>query len=104
MRTSTITYIINDLQAKTTRYHASHIFVFVQTSTAFNSAKKELHGKEKDSTKKPNHGKSSHLSFHFKVEEIAALKSMSTKDIPSKESSKSSNLEQLKKSSGISRV
>ena len=47
-----------------------------------------------------------HHTSHFMVEEIAALKFMSTKDILSKESSdtKSSNLEQRKKSSGISGV
>ena len=95
---------INVLQAKTTSYHATRKFSFVQKSTAFRYAKKELRGKGKDSTKRQNHGKSSHLSFHCKIEAIAALKSMNTQIIQSKENSKSSNLEQLKKSSGISGV
>ena len=92
---------INVLQAKTTSYPATRKFSFVQKSTAFRYAKKELRGKGKDSTNRQNHGKSSHLSLHCKIEAIAASKFMNTQTIPSKENTESLNLEQKKKSSGI---
>ena len=93
--------LINILQTKTTSDHATQKFFFVQKSTAFRCAKKEQHGKGKDSTNQPNRGKSSHLSLHFKIEAIAASKFMNIQTIPSKENSESLNLEQKKKSSGI---